>query len=95
MKNFGLLLFAAIMLSACGGVRKSEKDLARGNYDQVIIQTLDNLRVNKSADRKSPYITLLKDAFVKAVDRDERRLEFLDKEGNPNNLGSVTNLSPV
>ncbi len=75
-----------MMLSACGGVRKSEKDLARGNYDQVIIQTLDNLRVNKSADRKSPYITLLKDAFVKAVERDERRLEFLDKEGNPNTL---------
>lgn len=86
MKKISLLLFAALVLSACGGVRKSEKDLARGNYDQVIIQTLDNLLVNKSADRKSPYIALLKDAFVKAVERDERRLEFLDKESNPNTL---------
>ncbi|WP_442845356.1 hypothetical protein [Leeuwenhoekiella sp. H156] len=86
MKNVGLLLVTALLLGACGGVRKSEKDLARGNYDQVIIQMLDNLRVNKSAERKEPYIALLKDAFVKAVDRDERRLDFLEKEGNPNTL---------
>ena len=86
MKNVGLLLVTALLLGACGGVRKSEKDLARGNYDQVIIQTLDNLRVNKSAERKEPYIALLKDAFVKAVDRDERRLDFLEKEDNPNTL---------
>lgn len=86
MKNFGLFLVTALLLSACGGVRKSEKDLARGNYDQVILQTLDNLRVNKSAERKEPYIALLKDAFVKAVDRDERRLDFLEKEDNFNTL---------
>lgn len=86
MKKILLSVSVSIFLIACGGVRKSEKNLASGNYDQVIFETLDNLRTNKTADRKAPYIDLLKSAFDKAVARDERQLEFLKKEANPNTL---------
>ncbi|WGK63713.1 hypothetical protein [Croceiramulus getboli] len=86
MKKFLLTFVLASILIACGGVRRSEKALARGNYDQVISQTIDNLKTNKTAKRKQPYIELLKTSYVKAVDRDLRRFKFLEKENNANTL---------
>ena len=79
------------MMASCSSVKKTEKAVATGNYDQAITTALKNLRTNKDKQRKQPYITLLEDAYKKASERDLTRVNFLINENNPAKLEELYN----
>jgi len=91
MKQLLLLFVTASLIVACSSVKRTEKAVATGNYDQAIETALRNLRTNKDKKRKQPYIALLSDAFEKASARDLDRVNFLKQENNPAKLEELYN----
>jgi hypothetical protein len=79
------------MILSCSSVKKTEKAVASGNYDQAIETALQNLRTNRDKQRKQPYILLLEDAYKKAVSRDITTVNFLKNENNPAKLEDLYN----
>lgn len=92
MKKILLLLFTVALVIACSSVKQTEQALNTGNYDQAINIALKNLSTNKHKKGKQEYILMLEQAFAKAVERDENRISFLSKDGNPANLEEVYNM---
>lgn len=89
---YRIILFISVFscsLSSCSGVKKTQSALHSGNYDQAIDIAVDNLKTNKNKKSKQDYVVLLEEAFVKAVERDEKRLKFLKQENNPANLNEI------
>ncbi len=91
MKKYLLLFFTTILILSCSSVKKTEKALNTGNYDEAINIALSKLRTNKDKKGKQPYILMLERAFAKAVTRDVDAISFLEKEGNPANLERIYN----
>ncbi len=91
MKKLLLLLFISVITHACSSVKKTEKALNTGNYDQAINIALGKLKTNKGKKGKQPYILMLEEAYAKATDRDISNVTYLEKEGNPANLERLYN----
>ncbi|GGX29008.1 hypothetical protein [Aquimarina muelleri] len=91
MKKLLLLLVIIIITFSCSSVKKTEKALNTGNYDQAINIALSKLRTNKNKKGKQPYILMLEQAYDKAIDRDKNAVIFLEKEENPANLERIYN----
>lgn len=92
MKKILLLLFSMMIYSSCSSVKKTQKAINSGNYDEAINLAVDKLRKNKSKKKNQPYIVLLKRAFNKAVERDEQKISFLERENNIHNIENIYNL---
>ncbi len=88
MKHF-LLLILTIMIVACGGTKTTEQALNIGNYDQAIKNAVTKLAKNKTKKSKQGYITILEQAFAKAVVRDKKSIDFLKADGNAENLEKI------
>ncbi len=88
MKHF-LLLILTIMIVACGGTKTTEQALNIGNYDQAIKNAVAKLAKNKTKKSKQGYITILEQAFAKAVVRDKKSIDFLKADGNAENLEKI------
>ncbi|WP_103864189.1 hypothetical protein [Aquimarina sp. I32.4] len=86
-----LLISFTIIVSSCSSVKKTEKALNTGNYDQAINIALNKLKTNKNKKGKQPYITMLEQAYAKVIDRDHNAITYLEKEGNPANLERIYN----
>ncbi len=91
MKKLLLLLSVFIITSSCSSVKKTEKALNTGNYDQAINIALNKLRTNKGKKGKQPYILMLEEAFAKVVNRDIEAVNYLERDGNPANLERIYN----
>jgi hypothetical protein len=70
-------------------VKRNQKLLARGNYDQSIELAIKKLQKDKYAEKNEEHILLLEEAFTKAVERDQRRISFLKKENTLQGLREV------
>ncbi|RZS92578.1 hypothetical protein [Aquimarina brevivitae] len=90
MKKFLPLILIGLFIS-CSSVKKTEKALNTGNYDQAINIAIEKLRTNKDKKGKQPYIIMLEEAFAKSIERDKNAVSFLEKEGNPANLERIYN----
>ena len=88
-KLIPLILTFAIF--SCSSVKKTEKALNTGNYDQAINIALTKLRTNKDKKGKQPYILMLEEAYGKSVERDRNAISYMEKEGNPANLEKIYN----
>ncbi len=86
MKKLLPLLLTAVIVSSCNSVKKTEKALNTGNYDEAIGIALNKLKTNKDKKGKQPYILMLEEAYAKVVNRDISAVNYLEKEGNPANL---------
>lgn len=86
-----LLLFLTVITLGCSSVKKTEKALNTGNYDEAITIALNKLSTNKDKKGKQPYILMLEEAFAKVVERDINAVTFLEKENNPANLERIFN----
>ncbi|UII75620.1 hypothetical protein LV716_15345 [Flagellimonas sp. HMM57] len=86
-----LLIGTLIVLAACGGVKKTQKNVNSGDYNTAIETAIKNLTANKNKKGHQPFILLLEDAFAKNVEREEEQIAFLQKDGNPANLESIYN----
>ncbi|PKV52084.1 hypothetical protein ATE84_4186 [Aquimarina sp. MAR_2010_214] len=91
MKKLLLLLLITTIISSCSSVKKTEKALNTGNYNQAINIALNKLRTNKGKKGKQPIILMLEQAYAKALDRDNNAIAYLEKEGNPANLERIYN----
>jgi hypothetical protein len=92
MKKFLLLITIATVIVACNTTKSIEKQVNNGNYDIAISDALRKLSNNKSKKNKQASILLLKNAFIKATDRDLDRISFLKKDANPENFEGIYGL---
>jgi phosphoglycolate phosphatase-like HAD superfamily hydrolase len=92
MKKVLLGISLILFLMACGGVKRTQEALNTGNYDTVINNAINQLKKNKTRKRKQQFVYLLESAYAKALERDLSEIEFLKKEGNPEQLENIYNL---
>ncbi len=83
MKAFYLLLFTALFSISCNSVKRTQKFVARGDYDQAIELAVKKLQKDKGAKEYEPHIRLLEEAYLKAKEDDTRHINFLKKENSP------------
>lgn len=91
-RNFIIIIGFILSLNSCSGVKKTQSALHSGNYDQAIAIAVDNLKTNKNKKNKQDYVVLLEEAFVKAVERDDKRLKLLKADNIAANFNEVYNL---
>jgi hypothetical protein len=89
MKKLLLLTIFLSILISCGGRKQIEKALNTGNYDRAISNAINKLKTNKDKKRKQDYIVMLKDAYNKAIVRDLETINYLKKDGNPEQYKSI------
>ena len=82
MKKSLLLTILLSVLLSCGGSKQIERQLHSGNYDIAITNALKKLENNKDKKRKEQYVMMLEDAYYKAVERDLKDINNLNKDGN-------------
>ncbi|MDC8004934.1 hypothetical protein POV27_12805 [Aureisphaera galaxeae] len=89
MRTTITLVLVALTLLGCNSVKRNQKFLAQGNYDQAIYLAVKKLRKGKVSSKSDAHIALLEEAFVKVVDDDTRRIKFLEKENQPSNSKEI------
>ena len=82
MKKLLYIFSLALLLAGCNSVKKNQRLLAQGNYEQAIELAVKKLQKNTSSKKKDGHITVLEKAFQKNVAKDTRRISFLEKQGN-------------
>lgn len=91
MKKLLFLFVISATVIGCSSVKKTQKALNTGNYDNAINIALENLRKNKTKKSKQPYVLMLEEAYAKAVSRDMKEIRFLETDGNPANMETIYN----
>lgn len=91
MKKTTIYLLLLVILSACG-IKSTEKAISEGEYDVAIEKATQKLKKNKRNKKSKEYIALLKEAFSKAKERDNRDISFLVKDANPQKLEQIFNI---
>ena len=92
MKKITFFILTILVISACSSVKSTQKAINSGNYDKAIDLAVENLRSSKTKKGNQPYIPMLEEAFKKVVERDLARINFLKRDGNPEDLESIYNL---
>ncbi len=82
MKVIYILLFSALISISCNSVKRTQKFVSQGNYDEAIELATKKLQKDKNAKEYDSHIRLLEEAFLKAKDEDMRHLAFLKKGNN-------------
>jgi hypothetical protein len=83
MKKVLLTLVLATIIVSCNSRKQVEKAINSGNYEKAIYDALDKLETNKNKKSKADYVLMLKDAYVKSVNRDLDKIKLLKKDNNP------------
>lgn len=89
MKQLLLLSITTLLLVGCNSVKRNQKFLASGNYDQAIQLAVKKLQKDQNSRKADEHIYLLEEAFAKVVDRDNRRINFLTKDNSLNGLREI------
>ncbi|MCZ4320113.1 hypothetical protein O4H26_14050 [Aequorivita viscosa] len=89
MKASYILLFTALFSISCNSVKRTQKFVSQGNYDEAIMLATKKLQKDKGAKEYDAHIQILEEAFLKAKDEDNRKIAFLKKEKNPTNAKEI------
>ena len=85
-----LVLGAMLMVFAsCNSIKRNEKQLAQGNYDQVVNSISDQLKNKPDHKDKKQLLPLLEKAYKLAVKEDKRQLKRLEAEPNGPNSSNI------
>ncbi len=84
----GLGVFILLLVS-CSSIKRNEKQLAQGNYDQVVNSISDQLKNKPDHKDKKELIALLEKAFKLAVKEDKRQLKRLETDPNGPNSSNI------
>jgi len=83
-KNILLNVFTLFLIISCGNVKEIQNAVYSGQYDQQAIDlSLEKIKKKKGKKSADPYVKLLKEAYDKAVHRDEALIDKLSKDPNP------------
>lgn len=85
MRTIYLLLSIALLGVACNSVKRTQKFVAQGDYNQAIELAVKKLQKDKGAKEYDAHIRLLEEAFLKAKDDDTRHINRLKKENSQRN----------
>lgn len=80
MKALHFLILIAFIGISCNSVKRTQKLLAKGNYDQAISLAAKKLQKDKSAKEYDSHIQIMEDAFAKAKEENLRRISLLKRE---------------
>jgi hypothetical protein len=89
MKQLSIALFAFILFTSCGSIKKTETAINQGSYDQAINISVEELVDGKNSKRNQEYIPLLEQAYKKAVAQDQVALKRWQLDPNPSVLESI------
>lgn len=89
MKNSYFLLFIALFALSCNSVKRTQKFVSQGHYDQAIKLAVKKLQKNKKAKDYDGHIKILEEAFLKATEDDMQRISFLKKENSPTSAKEI------
>lgn len=92
MKRAIHLLFCFVLVASCSSLKRSQKELNKGNYHAAIDIAVKKLQKNKTKKSNQELIPILEDAFQKVTQSSLERIDFLEREGNPANKREVLNL---
>ncbi len=92
MKHIYSLVIIILIAASCSSVKRSTSSLLRGNYDQAIYNSLNRIRKNPSKKKRDNHIMLLEEAFAKATQRDNERINFFKKQGQSSDIEKIYKL---
>ena len=82
MKKLLFIFGILFLLGACNSVKRNKKLLSKGNYEKAIEFGVKKLQKNLSLKKRDGHITIIEQAFQKAVAKATRRISFLEKQAN-------------
>lgn len=82
MKKLLFIFGIIFLLGACSSVKRNQKLLSTGNYEQAIEFGVKKLQKNQSSKKRDGHIAIVEQAFQKFVAKANRRVSFLKKQGN-------------
>ena len=83
MKQLTLILTYLLVVSACNSVKRNQKMLLQGNYDEAIELAVKKISNDRNDKQVGQHILLLEEAYAKAVSDDNRRISYLQKLNTP------------
>lgn len=83
---YGVIVIFTI---SCGGVKKTQRALNSGNYQQAMNRAIKNLSDNKTRKSNQAYVLLLEEAFQKYTEQELNEISFLQQDGNPAHLETI------
>lgn len=89
MRTTITLLFLALLLGSCNSVKRNQKFLSQGNYDQVIDLAVKKLQKDPYGKNSDAHASFLEDAFALVVEEDKLRINFLKQENRPSNTREI------
>jgi hypothetical protein len=89
MRITATLLVVLLLLTGCNSVKRNQRFMAQGDYDQVIELAIKKLQKDKNGKNSEAHIYFLEEAFKRVVDEDLNRIDFLKKENNPANTREI------
>lgn len=89
MKAFYILLFTALFSISCNSVKRTQKFVSQGNYDEAIELATKKLQKDKNSKEYDAHVRILEEAFLKAKDEDNRQIAFLKRETSPANAKEI------
>lgn len=79
-----LYLFILLFIfSSCSTSKKIKNNIASGNYDKAISETISKIKTIKNKKKKDEYFLILNETYYKSVDKDLSKIEHLIDDGNP------------
>ena len=80
MKAFYIFVLIAFLGVSCNSVKRTQKLVSGGNYDQAISLAIKKLKKDKDSKEYDPHIVILEEAYAKAKEENLRRINLLKKD---------------
>tara|TARA_B100000427_G_scaffold178261_1_gene148407 strand:+ start:194 stop:1429 length:1236 start_codon:yes stop_codon:yes gene_type:complete len=77
------ILILLFIFSSCSTTKKIKNDIASGNYDKAITETISKIKTIKNKKKKDDYFLILNETYYKAIDNDLSKIDHLINDGNP------------
>ncbi|MEZ4794992.1 MAG: hypothetical protein R2773_05885 [Flavobacteriaceae bacterium] len=89
MRTTITLWLFALLLTGCNSVKRNQKMLLQGDYDQVIELAVKKLQKDPHGKNSASHKVFLEEAFSRVVAEDKQRIQFLKQENRPANSREI------
>jgi hypothetical protein len=92
LRSLVSLLIVAFLFTSCSGVKRSENNLSKGNYDTAIRLSIKKIKNGAKGKAYSKHVGILEEAFAQAKADDEAVVTSLKADNKPENSEDIYNL---
>ncbi len=89
MKKYIAILSITVLFISCGGSQKAASAVSSGNYHQAFDLAVANLNKDKTKSSNQKNIPVLKEAYQKALEKDNQEIAILEKSPTKSNLQNI------